>query len=151
MNKNMLIIKGPSNAGKSTTTKLAFDLLLLWAVQKGIASTVHYLYLSKREVGVVIKVGGESIGIASHGDTESHVQKGLTFFALHRCKIVVCTTRLHGKPLQAAQNFAYLKLKVVPTEMSKLQEVGEKVQQEANIKMAKQVVRWIKAACPLVP
>lgn len=146
MKKQMLILKGPSNAGKSTTIKLAFDMFLRWAVKNGNRSTVHYLYLTEREVGAVIEVGRKFIGIATRGDTETHVKVGLDFFASHRCKVVLCATRSKGKPLKVAQNFSSAQLGVMPTEVAKKKEEVAG-QQAANKMTAKQLLKWLKLAC----
>lgn len=147
MNKQMLVLKGPGDAGKSTCIKLTFDDFLRWAIQKKKASTVHYLYLTDREVAAVIKIGKDSIGIASRGDSESQVTRGLAFFASHRCKVVVCATRSRGKPLIAARNFATKQLNVTATELKKSKIVGAAPQKTENIRMAKQLVGWLKKAC----
>lgn len=146
MKKQMLILKGPGNAGKSTTIKLAFDMFLRWAVKNGKSSTVHYLYLTEREVGAVIEVGSEFIGIATRGDAEKHVKDGLDFFASLRCKVVLCATRSRGKPLKVAQNFSSTQLGVMPREVVKQKEkVAD--QKAANMMAAKQLKKWLKLAC----
>ncbi|MCP2010611.1 hypothetical protein [Duganella violaceipulchra] len=98
MKKQMLILTGPGKVGKSTTIKWTFDDFLRWAIQKKKASIVHYLYLTGREVAAVIRVGKESIGIATRGDSGTQVSASLDFFAIHRCKVVVCAARSRGKP-----------------------------------------------------
>jgi len=147
MKSQMLILKGPGSSGKSTTTKAAFDMFLRWGIQKKKASTVHYLYLTGREVAAVVEVGEESIGIATRGDSELHVQQGLTFFASHRCKVILCATRLGGKPLTVAQRFASARLGVTPTEVSKFKDKGVAAQQAANLKTSKRLTQWLKLAC----
>lgn len=146
MKKQMLILRGPGNAGKSTTIKLAFDMFLQWAVKNGKSSTVHHLYLTEREVGAVVEVGSEFIGIATRGDAEKHVKEGLDFFALHRCKVVLCATRSRGQPLKVAQNFSSEQLGVIPKEIVKQKEkIAD--QKAANMMTAKQLMRWLKLAC----
>ncbi len=147
MKKQMLIIKGESNSGKSTVVKLALEMFLQWAIQKKKASTVHYLYLTGREVAAIIEIGDDCIGIASRGDSEKHVKEGLAFFTSMGCKTVMCATRLTGKPLKAAQHFALTHLGVIPKEMSKSKDMGATAQQAANLKIAKQLVRWLKLSC----
>jgi hypothetical protein len=151
MKKQMLILKGPGSTGKSTTIKLAFDIFLQWAVQKRKASTVHYLYLTKREVAAVIEFENGSIGIATKGDSEKQVKNGLTFFASRKCKVVVCATRSKGKPLKAAHDFASTHPSIIPTELPKPNDKGVAAQHAANIKIAKQLVRWLKSACRQMP
>ncbi len=146
MKNQVLIVKGPGSAGKSTTIKLAFDMFLQWVVQKKKRATVHYLYLTNREIAAVVEVGANRVGIATRGDTEGHVRSGLSFFSSHGCKVVVCATRSRGKPLKAARDFSSKRLGVIPTEWPKPKDKGTNAQQAANQKMAKQLVRWLKPA-----
>lgn len=145
MKNQMLILKGPSSVGKSTTIKLAFDKFLKSTVQKK-RTTVHYLYLSKKEVGAVIEVGSHRVGIASRGDTKTHVKSGLSFFSSHKCNVVICATRSRGKPLVTAQDFSLKKLGISPTEWPKVRNIDASGQNAANKKMACALVRWLKVA-----
>ncbi|HWW71793.1 MAG TPA: hypothetical protein VN089_17780 [Duganella sp.] len=154
MKKKMLILSGPGSVGKSTCIKIAFNDFLQWTIQKQKAPsiqkkgvTVHYLYLTDREVAAVIKIGNESVGIATRGDSEQHVTTGLAFFASYKCKVVICATRSSGKPLKAAQSFASKQMHIVPTELPKLRMVGEAAQETENTKVAKALVKWLKDAC----
>ena len=147
MKNQMLILKGVGSSGKSTTTKAAFGMFLQWAIQKKKASTVHYLYLTGQEVAAVVEVEGETIGIATRGDTVAHVNHGLAFFASHRCKVVLCATRSKGPPLAVAQGFASGSLGVTPKELTKLKVKGAAAQQAANLNTSKQLTRWLKSAC----
>ena len=113
MNKKMLIIKGPGSSGKSTTVKLAFETFLQFLVRTKDGAAVQYLYLTKREVAAVIKVGKLRVGVATRGDSEGHVKQGLSLFAAQKCHLVVCATRSRGKPLQVAQKFSLQRLKEI--------------------------------------
>ena len=149
MKGRMRILKGPGSSGKSTTIKATFDSFLKWAIkypQKQKALTVHYLYLNDREVAAVVKVGKESIGIATRGDTRDQVMLGLNFFADHQCKIVLCATRSSGESLDAAIPFAK-EHRFEPTEVLKLKINGIAAQQEANLEMSKKLKKWLVSAC----
>jgi len=146
MKKQMLILKGPGNTGKSTTIKLAFDMFLQWAIKNEKSSTVHYLYLTEREVAAVIEAGSEFIGVATRGDSEKQVKDGLNFFASHQCKVVLCATRSRGNPLRVAHNFSSTQLGVTPREVIKKKEKGAG-QQAANMMTAQQLMKWLKLAC----
>ena len=154
MKTQMLILSGPGSVGKSTCIKIAFDDFLQWTLQKRtgvpmqkMGITVHYLYLTDREVGAVIKIGNESVGIATRGDAERHVAEGLEFFDRYKCKVVICAARSRGKPLKAAQDFATKKLRIAPIELPKLKIVGAAAQKTENTKIAKKLVKWLKDAC----
>ena len=146
MNKKMLIIKGPGSAGKSTTVKLAFEAFLQFLVRTEDGADVQYLYFTKREVGAVIKVGKLRVGVATRGDSESHVKQGLSLFAAQKCHPVVCATRSRGKPLQVAQNFSLRNLKVPAEEWKKPIHTGAKIQQAENQNFAKKIAGWLRAA-----
>lgn len=150
MKKQMLILKGDSNAGKSTAIKFAFDMFLQWAVQdkqkKEVSTVVHYLYLTKREVAAVIQIEHRFIGIATGGDTARQVEKALHFFHTHKCSVVICATRSSGKTLEKAQEFASTQLRVTPTELIKKKSEGDAAQQKANLRMASRLLRWLKSA-----
>ena len=154
MKKQMLILSGPGGVGKSTCIKNAFKGFLQWTIRQQKVSTaqnkgvtVHYLYLTDREVAAVIKIGNESVGIATRGDTEQHVMTGLAFFASYKCKVILCATRSSGNPLKAAQSYASKQLNIVPTEWSKLRIVGAAAQKTKNTAVAKEMVKWLKKAC----
>lgn len=154
MKKQMLILSGPGSVGKSTCIKIAFSDFLQWTVQKQQGSTmhknvvtVHYLYLTNREVAAVIKIGNESVGIATRGDSEQHVTEALEFFASYKCRIILCATRSSGKPLKAAQGYASIKLKIVPTELSKIRIPNGAARDTENNKVAKTLLKWLKDAC----
>lgn len=150
MKKQMLILKGDSDVGKSTAIKFAFDRFLQCAVQdkqkKKVSTVVHYLYLTKREVAAVIEVERCFIGMATGGDTPKHVQKALDFFTLHRCNVVMCATQSSGKTLEKAQQFASTQLRVTPKELIKKKIEGDTAQQKANLRMASRLLRWSKLA-----
>lgn len=146
MKKQMLILKGPGSSGKSTSIKLTFDAFLRWAIQKKKVTTVHYLYLTEREVAAVIEIGQESIGIASRGDSEAQVKNGLAFFARHQCEVVVCATRSRGKPLAAAQSFSVKRLGGKAAEIAKTKSAGSTAQKIDNIATSKYLVKWLKKA-----
>jgi hypothetical protein len=144
MKKQMLILKGPGATGKSTAVKHAFDAFLQWAIQKKKACTVHFLYLTKREVAAVIEFEDGAIGIATRGDSGEQVKAGLDFFTSHGCKVVMCAARSKGRSLKAAQKFASRQLGVIPTELLRTKDRGAAVQQAANLKTARQLIRWLK-------
>ncbi|PZO17983.1 MAG: hypothetical protein DCE87_02615 [Betaproteobacteria bacterium] len=146
MKRKMLIVKGSGSSGKSTTVKLAFESFLQDLVRIHGGADVKYLYLTKREVAAVIKVGKLRVGLATRGDSESHVKQGLTLFAANKCQLVVCATRSRGKPLQVAQDFSIQKLKVRAEEWKKPKDVDARSQQSANQAFANDIVRWLRSA-----
>lgn len=149
MNKQMLILKGPGNSGKSTSIKLTFDAFLRWTIKKNKnkEATVHFLYLTDREVAAVIEIENKSIGIASRGDSEAEVKRGLAFFDLHQCEVVLCATRSRGKPLAEAQNFSVKLFGARAAEIAKTKSVGSKARKIANTSASKDFVKWLKRAC----
>ncbi|WOB06883.1 hypothetical protein [Piscinibacter gummiphilus] len=142
----MLVVKGSGSSGKSTTLKLAFESYLQYLVRLNDGVPVEYLYLTKREVAAVIKLGKLRVGLATRGDSQNQVKLGLSFFAAHKCRLVVCATRSRGKPLKVAQDFSLQKLKVQAEEWKKPKDVGSKNQQVANHAFAKEVAGWLQSA-----
>lgn len=146
MKRQMLILFGPGNVGKSTTIKIAFESFLKWLVNRHRPLSVHYLYLTGREVAAVLEAEGGCVGVATRGDSERHVKEALDFFARYKCRVVLCATRSGGRPLKLAQEFASSELGVIPLEMSKRGAMEDRGEEE-NREVADKLLRWLKGAC----
>ena len=145
MKKQMLIITGPGNAGKSTTVKLAHHAILQRAIASQGITDARYLYLTQREVGVSIRVT-VSIGIATRGDSASHVQQGLNYFLAQKCAVIVCVTRSRGASRLAAENFARTNGFAI-TYMQKAKQPVVSQQSSSNGQFSRNVSAW---ACRLL-
>ena len=147
MKSSMLIVSGRGGVGKSTAVSLAFEGFLQWTVRTVSQITVHYLYRTARDVGAVIEVGEQRIGIASKGDTSAHVEHGLAFFESQNCSYILCVTRSSGSPLDAAHAHSQEQWNKAPEVWAKTSDVGAKAQQTANAALAARLLRRLKQAC----
>lgn len=137
--KEMLVISGSGSCGKSTSIKLAYQSIITRALRKHTPLQAGYLYSTDREVAVYIDLPLR-LGIATRGDSPTHVNDGLNFFSTNKCQMIVCATRSRGGSFQAAMNFAASHGFVVTTiqkmKVSAVQQAG------ANSHMAKQIHAW---------
>lgn len=137
--KEMLIVLGPGNCGKSTVIKLAYQSILQRTLWKSVPIKATYLYSTVREVAVHLTIQ-KSFGIATRGDGPSHVLQSLNFFKTHKCKVIVCATRSRGGSLQAAQQFA--KSNGFAVTMMRKSKVPAPQQRGADSRFVKQVYKW---------
>ena len=143
--KQMLIVTGSGNSGKSTAIKLAHHAILQRAIASQGITDARYLYLTQREVGVSIQVA-VSIGIATRGDSASHVLHGLNYFLAQKCAVIVCATRSRGASLLAAENFANANGFAI-TYMQKAKHPVVSQQSPSNVQFSRKVSAW---ACHLL-
>ncbi len=80
MRKRMLIVSGGGNTGKSTSIRLAFELLLKWKLRMRQPAEVSFLYFGEKEVAAILVVGASAVGIATRGDNKREVLKALKFY-----------------------------------------------------------------------
>jgi hypothetical protein len=139
--KQILIVQGPANAGKSTSLKLAYLALLKWTLRRQRPTNVHYLYSTDREVAATILIGSVLVGISTRGDNRQEVTKALDFFRSQKCKIIICATRSGGAPLRVARVFA-ADYKFAVKEIIKQRDMTVRTQNVANGKISKQVRSW---------
>lgn len=147
MKKQMLILRGPGNSGKSTTIKMTLEMFLQWAKRREHILVVHYLDLTHIEVAAVVRIGEYFVGIASKGDTEAQVKKAFRFFCSFKCEIVLCATKSTGRTLKSAQIFSRSQLGITPVEVPKARDRGLKSQQIGNKKIAGELFKSLKKAC----
>jgi hypothetical protein len=142
--KRMLIVAGAGSTGKSTTVKQAWQLILKSAISYQGVTDASHLYITPKEIGVVVSVA-EKIGIASRGDTKTHVQEGLDFFLLQRCGVIVCATRSGGGSFKVAESFG-IRNGYAITVLHKLKYPDPDNYELENGERAKQIHRWAKNA-----
>lgn len=141
--KEMLIVRGLGNCGKSTSIKLAYQLVLQRALKKNAPAPIqaNYLYSTIKEVAVHLPLR-RSFGIATRGDGAAQVSQGLRYFNRHNCEVIVCATRTRGGSLKQAQQFAALNGFAVST-MQKTKIPGtQNAHALANFQFAKQIHTW---------
>ena len=96
------VISGPKNAGKSTTIRIIYNMIL--EKYKGVE---FFLDSGEgKEISVIIEdVNGKKIGLESRGDPPNKEQakknknsyrNNLKKFKKKKCDIIFCTSRKHG-------------------------------------------------------
>ncbi|EPN6604637.1 MULTISPECIES: hypothetical protein [unclassified Providencia] len=107
---HVLVLKGPSNSGKTTTIKLVYHKIVtsvyhrLLADFKGEIKVTNYL--SKKatsDIKLLVEIGDFKIAFESQGDpvapTKKHhrLRDSLPFFVDEKCHIIICTSRTSGQ------------------------------------------------------
>lgn len=146
MRKQMLIIKGPGNVGKSTVLREGFKLLFRSILRKQKPTCAKFLYLTDREVAAVICIGATRVGISTRGDNRNEVKRALSFFSEEKCQVVVCATRSRGAPYGTALDFAFHRLKIEPTELIKESEGNMNKRELADKAFTRLIYRWVTKA-----
>jgi adenylate kinase len=85
---HLIVLKGVSNSGKTTTIKLLYNMLIK-------DDNVAYYSLSNRKVNVETKAlvykNSTLIGIVSAGDNSEYIINQVKKFIDIKCAIIVCT------------------------------------------------------------
>ncbi|MGE8281608.1 MAG: hypothetical protein ACN6O2_14385 [Stenotrophomonas sp.] len=93
MKKQLIALRGPSNAGKSTTLHILYKLLLAPPSTKPIGfKKIGY----KIDFSAIVAINGIKIGIVNRGDVTAPLKKLIDHLAAENCKIIVCAARTKG-------------------------------------------------------
>ncbi len=137
MTKKVIAIYGVADVGKSTSIKLAYDLLK----SKYKEATVDELFVGA-DIKVVLTVNGTKIGIESQGDPGGRLKDSLSLFVKMGCHIIICATRSRGQTVQAVEALASA------YEILWLEQVAKKTtaeQQNSNMLMARKIVKEVES------
>ena len=106
--KHIFALRGPANAGKSTTIGKIFMLLkeaypaakiqIINPNQAEITVTVNV------EITLTIEINGKIVGIESQGDPNSRLADSIALFKKTDCSIIVCATRTRGSTVDMLEN-----------------------------------------------
>lgn len=101
MTKKVIALYGVADVGKSTTIKLAYDLLKA----KYKMATVDELFVGA-DIKIVLTIDGTKIGIESQGDPSGRLKESLSLFVKMGCQVIICATRSRGQTVQAVEKLA---------------------------------------------
>jgi hypothetical protein len=91
---------GPEDAGKTTTIRMMYDLLL----DRRPDAIVESLLDRNADIRAVVTVEGIKIGIESQGDPwkkAARLDPSLALFVRLKCDVIICATRTRGGTLGA--------------------------------------------------
>lgn len=114
MNKNIIVIKGPKNSGKSTTVRMILQQLRPYTEEQNDSSYPwpKYDFVSSkepikraREVLHKIRINDKVIGLTSFGDNVKIIREKFdTLEGKWNCNYIVCCCRDKGKTFQYINN-----------------------------------------------
>jgi D-arabinose 5-phosphate isomerase GutQ len=98
--KKVIVVRGISNSGKTTSIKAALDLI------KSNPSTEVNLLKNGKDLIVVISINGVIVVIASAGDTEEILEALLEAIKNIKWDVLVCATKSRGRTVSFIKEFA---------------------------------------------
>ena len=97
MKTKFIVLRGPANAGKTTTLKLALASL---ESRDGAVST---RLIDGVDVRAIIVIGDLKIAVESQGDPGGRLAESLDLFLREGCHIIICATRTSGATVDAVK------------------------------------------------
>lgn len=94
---------GPENAGKTTTIRIMYDLLM----DRYPEAVVEFLLDRNDDIRAVVTIGGIKVGIESQGDPwkkTARLDPSLALFVRLKCEVIICATRTRGGTVDAFSN-----------------------------------------------
>ncbi|WP_313272769.1 hypothetical protein [Stenotrophomonas sp.] len=102
MKKQLIALRGPSNAGKSTTLHILYKLLLAHPGTKPIS---FEMIGRKIDFSAIIAINGIKIGIVNRGDVPGPLKNLIDDLVAENCKIIVCAARAKGNASAMLDSF----------------------------------------------
>lgn len=96
--KKIIAVRGTINAGKTTSIKMALDLL------KKKPSAKLTIIKDGTDVIVIVEINGVIIIVASAGDTEEILKEMLSKISSINWDILICATKTRGKTVMLIEN-----------------------------------------------
>src|SRR5262249_8550359 len=101
MQRTMIALRGPGNAGKSTTIRLVYqNLRREGRVIRPVAP------LRKEVKGAILEINGVEVGITSQGDEGEIVRSHVERLIEAGCVVIVCATRTYGGTVDVIEQLA---------------------------------------------
>jgi len=104
MAKTLIVLKGRGNIGKSTTIRLAFDNF----IRAQDVTLIEHNKTRARDFRSIVEIAVPNIkvGFTSAGDNEDEIKENIQNLAAAGCEIIVCSSRMKGKPYNAISAFS---------------------------------------------
>lgn len=93
MKKQLIALRGISNAGKSTTLHILYKLLV---ADSGTKPICFEMLGYKLDFRAIIAVGGQKVGIVNRGDVSDQLEDFIEGLIARGCTIIVCAARTKG-------------------------------------------------------
>lgn len=142
MKKTILVLRGKSNIGKTTTIKKVYELLKEKYPQSNINEIIakrNTLGEIEYDIKVIIIIDGIKIGIESQGDPGSRLEKSLKYFIDNKCDIILCAARTWGKTNNIIEAYSNL-FKIIWIR----KEIDKSNNEESNQKQAIEIIKKIE-------
>ena len=137
--KELIVLTGVANVGKSATLNRVFELLReRFPSMKEIA----VLRRTRIEIRVVVEIDGMRVGIDSRGDRPEHVKDALDVLLRQRCSIIVCASHTRGGTIDEVRQFSETH-RYSLFEVAKTAAAAEALHTKANNSYAKDIVSRI--------
>lgn len=101
MQKTMIVLRGVSNMGKTTTICLAYDRL------EQVGKVIDRGRPSRTEVkGAILEIDGVKVGFVSQGDKAAILEEFLVPLIEKGCVAIVCATHTRGGTVEIVEQLA---------------------------------------------
>ncbi len=99
--KEIIALKGLERSGKTTSIRMAYDML----INRFSSIKIIYVKPYKKDITAVLSINNIVIGIESQGDPNSRLKNSLERFSNeYRCNIILCATRTKGETILIVNN-----------------------------------------------
>lgn len=98
-NKKVIAVRGPGKCGKTTTIRMAHELLC--RLHPG--ALENSLIIGANDLLVILTIDSTKVGIASKGDPNTLLATRLKRLRELDCSIIVCATRTSGPTVKAVE------------------------------------------------
>jgi hypothetical protein len=134
----LIAIRGVANQGKSTSIKLAYELI------KNAYPRANFEEINIGvDITVVVTINGVKVGIESQGDPKSRLFESLRRFVKIDCKVIICATRSRGATVDAVSKLAG---KYNINWINKFGASTSRAQGASNQSVAQQILAAVQAA-----
>jgi len=133
---------GPENAGKTTTIRIMYEMLL----QQHPDAEIDYLLDNGKDIRAVATIDDIQIGIESQGDPwkkAARLEPSLALFLRLQCEVIICAARTYGGTVNAVRRLEEDGYEV--TLRPRTREAGAVAQRHRNLAEAKWIVKRVNS------
>ena|SRR5690349_19652351 len=94
--KNLIVVRGVANTGKSESIKIAYQMFKTAYPR----AKIQELFVGV-DITIIITINGVKVGIESQGDPSSKLFRSLKHFVRTDCQLIICATRTRGGTVDA--------------------------------------------------